>query len=69
MTDDDVIAEGPKRVVDVVVALDEFNLKKKTALESFDIELRFKARAVRKASVNHRPSFLNFLSARNSNIK
>ena len=35
----------------------------------FDIELRFKIRAIRKVSVNHRPSFLNFFSTRNSNIK
>ena len=69
MTVDDVIVEDSKRVVDDVVALDEFDLKKKTAPKSFDIELRFKTRAVRKASVNHRSSFLDFLSARNSNIK
>ena len=31
MTVDDVIAEGPKLVVDDVVALAEFDLKKKTA--------------------------------------
>ena len=30
MTVDDVIAEGPKRVVDDVVALGEFDLKEKT---------------------------------------
>ena len=30
MTADDAIAEGPKRVVDVVVALDEFDFRKKT---------------------------------------
>ena len=30
MTVDDVIAEGPKRVVDDVVALDEFDFKENT---------------------------------------
>ena len=40
-----------------------------SAKNPFDIELRFKVRAVRKASANHRPSFLDFFSARNSNIK
>ena len=69
MTIDDVIAEDPKRVIDDVVALDEFDLMKKTASKPFDIDLRFKVRAVRKASVNHRPSFLDFFSARKSNIK
>ena len=38
------------------------------APKGFDIGLRFKVRAVRKASANHRPSFLNFFSGRKSNI-
>ena len=69
MTIDVIIAEGPKRVIDDVVALDGFDLMEKTTSKSFDIDLRFKVRAVRKVSANHRPSFLNFFSARNSNIK
>ena len=39
-----------------------------SAKNPFDIELRFKVRAVRKASANHRPSFLDFFSGRKSNI-
>ena len=69
MTTDDAIAGGPKHVVDDVVALDGFGLMEKTAPKPFDIGLRFKVRAVRKASANHRPSFLDFFSARKSNIK
>ena len=68
MTIDVIIAEGPKRVVDNVVALGEFDLMEKTASKPFDIGLRFKVRAVRKASANHRPSFLDFFSGRKFNI-
>ena len=68
MTIEAIIVGGPKRVVDDVVALDEFDLIKKTASKSFDIELRFKIRAIRKTSVNHRPSFLNFFFDRKFNI-
>ena len=68
MTIEAIIVGGPKRVVDDVVALDEFDLIKKTASKPFDIELRFKISTVRKASANHRPSFLNLFSDRKSNI-
>ena len=49
MTIDDAIAEDSKRVVDDVVALGGFGLMEKTASKPFDIDLRFKVRAVRKA--------------------
>ena len=60
MAIDDAIAEGLKCVINDVVALGGFG-PKETAPKPFDINLRFKVRAARKASANHRPSFSTFL--------